>query len=58
MKKMIIAAAIASVLAPATVLADTTLYGALRMSAIAGDKGTGDLGGIKNNASRIGVKGT
>lgn len=58
MKKLIIAAAVASVLAPATVLADTTLYGALRLSAVGGDKGTGDIGGVKNNASRIGLKGT
>lgn len=58
MKKMIIAAAVASILAPATVLADTTLYGALRMSAIGGDDGAADLGGVVNNASRIGFKGT
>ena len=62
---MIIAAAVASILAPATVLADTTLYGALRMSAVSGDTQTSvagstasDFAGVVNNASRLGVKGS
>ncbi len=65
MKKMIIAAAVASILAPATVLADTTLYGALRMSAVSGETQAStagstatDIGGVVNNASRIGLKGS
>jgi len=55
---MIIAAAVASILAPATVLADTTLYGALRMSAVSGERNGADFGGVVNNASRIGIKGS
>lgn len=57
MKKIILATAIASILTPLTAMADTTVYGALRMSALSGEKGTADIGGVVNNASRLGVKG-
>ncbi len=59
MKKIILAAAIASVLAPLSAVADTKVYGAIRTSVmVAGEKGGADLGGVANNASRLGVKGS
>ena len=61
MKKTLISAAIAaSILAPVSVaMADTKVYGAIRTSVLlAGEKGGADLGGVVNNASRLGVKGS
>jgi len=59
MKKIILAAAIATVLAPlSAAVADTKVYGALRTSYVNGDKGTATIGGVENNASRIGLKGS
>lgn len=59
MKKIILAAAIAAVLAPLSAVADTKVYGAIRTSALlAGENGGADLGGLVNNASRLGVKGS
>jgi len=61
MKKTLISAAVAaSILAPlGAAMADTKIYGAIRAAAIiAGEKGGADLGGVVNNASRIGVKGS
>lgn len=58
MKKIILATAVASMIAPMVAMADTTVYGGLRMSLVTGEKGTADIGGLVNNASRIGVKGS
>jgi len=60
MKKIILAAAIASVLAPLSAVADTKIYGALRLSAVSGDNSNdgGNDSGVTDNASRIGIKGS
>jgi len=60
MKKILLSAAIAaSFMAPMAAMADTKVYGAIRTSAlIAGEQGGADLGGLVNNASRLGVKGS
>ncbi len=60
MKKILLSAAVAaSFLAPMAAMADTKVYGAIRTSAlIAGDQGGQSLGGVVNNASRLGVKGS
>ncbi|MCK5725732.1 MAG: porin [Thiotrichaceae bacterium] len=55
MKKIILAVAVATILAPmSAAMAETKIYGALRMSALGG----GDEDGVVNNASRIGFKGS
>ncbi len=57
MKKIILAAAIASVLAPLSAVADTKVYGAVRASLLAGGSAAdGDT--FVNNASRVGLKGS
>ncbi len=59
MKKILLATAVAAVLSPVAAVADTKLYGAIRASMfVSGEQGGADLGGMVNNNSRLGIKGS
>ncbi len=58
MKKLILAATVAAVLAPAAVIADSKVYGNFRGSVVSTDTAAGSSQTqFVNNASRVGVKG-
>jgi predicted porin len=57
MKKLVIASAVAAVMASSAVMADTTVYGRLRMGVVVSADNSNDKG-IQNDSSRFGFKGS
>ncbi|EIJ36081.1 porin [Thiothrix nivea] len=58
MKKMLVIAVAAALVAPAAAMADTTLYGKLHASVGSVDNGAGSETIVESHASRLGVKGS
>lgn len=58
MKKMLVIAVAAALIAPAAAMADTTLYGKLHASVGSVDTGTGSDTVVESHSSRFGVKGS